>query len=57
MRISTRNNKKQLNSSGTVSSNSGPADAMKTFFDLKNAALAIEVAENQKLSDTKLTTK
>lgn len=45
------------NSSGTASANSGPADAMKTFFDLKNAALAIEVAENQKLSETKLTTK
>lgn len=26
---------------------SGPADAMKTFFDLKNAAMAIEMSENR----------
>lgn len=28
--------------------NSGPADAMKTFFDLKNAAIAIEMSEQTK---------
>ena len=27
---------------------SGPADAMRTFFDLKNAAMAIEMADRQK---------
>ena len=33
--------------SGSSTSN-GPADAMKTFFDLKNAAIALEMAEQTK---------
>ena len=33
--------------SGSSASN-GPADAMKTFFDLKNAAIALEMAEQAK---------
>ena len=33
--------------SGSSTSN-GPADAMKTFFDLKNAAIALEMAEHTK---------
>lgn len=28
----------------------GPADAMKTFFDLKNAAIAIEMSEDPKVN-------
>lgn len=30
------------------SGNSAPSDALKTFFDLKTAALALEMSENQK---------
>jgi len=32
------------------SGSSGPADAMKTFFDLKNAAIAIEMSEDPKVN-------